>query len=276
MSMVIDVSAIDSQGLGGIASQVTLQIALSVRQTVAFWKTSLLLMLASPPTQLKAYSATTTSHIDTRPYMRLLVLKSMEVVVALQPSLDKRRQVCRLVGRFLALSSVAKTELQSMIGSFVYPFMHARTLMSIFDQSYTRIALMPEHGFKMWDPVVKEEMLASVLFLPNAEANLRACVSSLISATDATITHTGACQAAVPKNIAQFLYRRTEKRGEHVRLDWGEDEANWIPSKMREPSEETDNLAMSMSWSRPAASRFASRSHINVQEVLAAVDELER
>ena len=92
----------------------------------------------------------------------------------------------------------------------MYTFMHARTLMSIFDQSYTRIALMPQHGFKKWDPVVKEEMLASALFLPNAEANLRACVSSLISATDATITHTGTCQAAAPKDIAQFLYKRTE------------------------------------------------------------------
>ena len=87
--------------------------------------------------------------------------------------------------------------------------MHARTLMSMFDQSYTKVSLMPEHGFQRWDPVVKDEMFAAVLFLPNAEANLRACVSSLVSATDATLTRTGACQAAVPSN-PQFLYRRTE------------------------------------------------------------------
>ena len=130
---------------------------------------------------------------------------------AAAPLDNKRRQVCRLVGRFLSLSRVAKTELQSVMGGFVYPFMHARTLMSSFDQSYTRIALMSEHGFKMWDPVVKDEMLASVLFLPNAEASLRACVSSLISATDATITHTGGVPGCSPEKVAQFLYRRPEK-----------------------------------------------------------------
>lgn len=87
-----------------------------------------------------------------------------------------------------------------------------------------------------WDPQVYDEVFGAVLFLGLAEGNIRRPVSGRVSATDATVTKMGACSADVPRDLARFLYRRAEKKGESVRLDWDADEptlnlfhARWLP-----------------------------------------------
>ena len=138
--------------------------------------------------------------------------------------------------------------------------------MAIFGSAYTQINNMSSKGFQKWDPIVKDEILGAVLFLPFAEANLRAPISALVSATDATVTKAGPCTAAGPKSVARCLYKRTEQRGERVRLDWTTEEAKWVPTTMQKPTGDLDDMVMSLPWGHPRASRFATLSHINVQE----------
>ena len=48
--------------------------------------------------------------------------------------LDKRRQVFRLATSFLCQKRVCQNELESLVGNFICPFLHNRTLMTIFEK----------------------------------------------------------------------------------------------------------------------------------------------
>ena len=91
----------------------------------------------------------------------------------------------------------------------------------------------------------------AVLVLPFAEADVRAPVSRVISATDATVERAGSCTAQVPPKLADMLLIRAEKRGEHVRLDWHEHELVWQPCDLAPPSEDRDSLVRALPWGPP-------------------------
>ena len=152
----------------------------------------------------------------------------------------------------------------------VYPF------YGPFGSAYNWITDWKSHGFQKWAPELKEELLGAVLMLPLAKANLRAPISSLVSATDATVTKAGSCEACVPKAVARFMYKRSEMKGERVRLDWTTEELKWSPCAMQKPTGYLDELVASLPWKKPRASRFARNAHINIQELVAAADEIRR
>ena len=85
--------------------------------------------------------------------------------------------------------------------------------------AYLRISSLGSHVLGPWDPEIEEEFLAATHLLPFVEGNIRARVASLLSATERAMSHTSACVAAVPKEVAGLRYHRNERRGEHVQLD---------------------------------------------------------
>ena len=106
--------------------------------------------------------------------------------------------------------------------------------------------------FFRWNAAVYDEILFAVLVLPFAEADVRAPVSRVISATDATVERAGSCTAQVPPKLADMFFSRAEKRGELVILDWHEHELVWQPCDLAPPSEDLDNLVRVLPWENPA------------------------
>lgn len=126
--------------------------------------------------------------------------------------LDKLRQICRLVGGFWRKHQVSKWELQSIVGAFVNRFMHKRPCMSVFSKLYVVINNMRgNEKFVRWNAAVNDEILFAVLVLPFAEADVRAPVSRVISATDAAVERVGSCTAHVPPKLANVLFLQSRE-----------------------------------------------------------------
>lgn len=112
--------------------------------------------------------------------------------------------------------------------------------------------------------------------LPFAVADVRHLVSCHLSATDATLQCAGACVADVPRLVAEFLYRRSETRGEPFRLNLAQHELEWVPCKLAEPTGDLDQQDESFIWRHPRAASFQRVVHINIQEFLACACEIWR
>ena len=89
--------------------------------------------------------------------------------------------------RSLVNQPLAKSELQALIGNFIQPFLHDRCCMPVFGQAYRIINNMHKGRLYRWDPLLFDELLMAAVLLSLAEANIRAPVSALLSATDATV-----------------------------------------------------------------------------------------
>eukprot|EP00439_Symbiodinium_sp_Y106_P075620 s2733_g15.t1 len=102
----------------------------------------------------------------------------------------------------------------------------------------------------------------------------RSFVSSLL-ATDATPSSGGAVRAPVPGPLLPELWRRSEVRGETVRLDRSI-EADFLEAEPREPSRFASRLSESLDWKTVAGYTFRQVSHINLQETRALGREVRR
>ena len=107
--------------------------------------------------------------------------------------------------------------------------------MSVFSKLYVVINNMRDNEkFVRWNAAVYDEILFAFLVLPFAEADVRAPVSRVISATDATVERAGSCTAQVPPRLADMLFSRAEN------------EANMLDSIGTNP-----NLFGNLATSRP-------------------------
>ena len=104
---------------------------------------------------------------------------------------------------------ISKWELQSIVGAFANPFMHKRPCMSVYSKLYVVINNMKDNEKLLrWNSAVYDEILFAVFVLPFAEADVRAPVSRVISATDATVERARSCTAQVPPKLADMLFSR--------------------------------------------------------------------
>ena len=192
-------------------------------------------------------------------------------------ALDKRRQLARLAYAVCKRGFASKPILLSLVGSLVHPIMHCRTMMSIFSEVYIFIATMPSCTECRLPPGVVDELLIGSIMLASCYTNIRAPVSSTLSATDATNERGGACRCTVPHKLAHAAYRRGEQRGEHGLLRWDDIELEELPTKMERPSAEVDSLVKCLNWRSPIGYNFTGRrEHINIMELRALLDEITR
>jgi len=190
-------------------------------------------------------------------------------------NVDKRRQIARLTHAVVRRGSSTKPILQSLLGSIVHPFLHARHLMCCLSSVYKFLVSMPEDAETRLPAAVLDELMIASLWLACAHTNIRAPVSSTISATDATCIRGGRCRATVPGKLARALYRRGEARGEHGYLKWTDIECDELPTKMQRPNLELDELVTALPWRQAKGYDFVGAHHINIQELRAVVDEVE-
>ena len=95
-------------------------------------------------------------------------------------------------------------------------------------ETYIFIECMNDHDTYAIPQDVYDELLAASLLLTVAHTDVRAAVSTRISATDATVRRAGACQSVVPQKIANMFFRLSESRGStpaYVGLIWRQNSA---------------------------------------------------
>ena len=116
----------------------------------------------------------------------------------------------------------------------------------------------------------------SALFLVVAFTDIRAPVSTCVSATDATVRRAGACQAWVPQKVANACFRKSEARGEHTHLRRHDFEIQHRPIKMQEPGPDINEFVESLRWQNAIGYDFKVTEHINIQELKTIEDEIRR
>ncbi len=121
---------------------------------------------------------------------------------------------------------------------------------------------------------IRDELCMSVLFLALADVSVRAPVEDVLRCTDATPSGYGACETECPPKLMRALYRLGRHRGEHVRLDWADTQAPWLPSRMPKADAATNALFEQLAWRVSGAGHFRKTAHINLQETRALKAEL--
>ena len=114
-----------------------------------------------------------------------------------------------------------------------------------------------------------------------AVANIRWEVDSELTSTDATQFAGGSTRMSVCPELAQSLYRLTERAGADVHLLTEEERASPNDSRPEDcevlpPSEEVSELSLRLGWGRPRSYRFSKKAHINLQEMRALQMEIKR
>ena len=107
---------------------------------------------------------------------------------------------------------------------------------------------LPQAGWVDIPTFIADELRAVCLQLPICQTNLRAEPSTRVLATDATVTHAGACEATVSPSLATNLYCIAEARGAHVRLDMSQQDLRELELQQR--SDTTDHLCQALGGGR--------------------------
>lgn len=130
--------------------------------------------------------------------------------------------------------------------------MHMRLCFSAFQEVFNFVSTLSYGCFVKLLKEVLEELGAGALLLPLAQANIRWSLGSYVAESDATPTRQGVVQAPAPTAMLQALYRCSQVKSEHVRLDWADmpDDLRdtLYKSTMTKVSLELENLLRSMNW----------------------------
>ena len=180
--------------------------------------------------------------------------------------LEKLRQIECLIRAIILEGWASRKAMQKLMGLCIHPFMHRRELMSLFHHAYIFIEKLPDTGVRKLPAYVKDELLCALLVLPLAEANVRSPVSTQISATDASSKMGGRASTLTSKSLAKTLYRFSEKKGEHTRLDW-QLHAIDPPSRMEEAPLPLVEAMQKHCWTSTHSMRFSKKHHINLLEL---------
>jgi hypothetical protein len=78
----------------------------------------------------------------------------------------------------------------------------------------------------------------------------------------------------VSEQLAEELYKASEFKGEHVRLDWSGFEEQFNPTLMQKPQDHIHDIVDSLQWHQSRSYRFKTLSHVNLQEVRAVKAEV--
>lgn len=185
----------------------------------------------------------------------------------------KLKHLTDIIASVCSLKQVSKKLLQGVVGLLVHPFTHRRNLMCILQDTFTFIEKLKDGESRPLPPSVKEELICSGLVLPTCHSNIRWGVSKRVGASDASLSHGGRCASLVTSPIAQTLYRYSEHKGEHVRLDWSIG-AIAPESQMHRAPAEIEQLLSDLPWNQTESCKFAHKQHINILEAKMIFREL--
>ena len=179
--------------------------------------------------------------------------------------LVKLRHLSELLVKACTLKTVSKRMMQQLSGLLIHPFMHRRMLMSLLSETFTWTEGLSETDSRSMPASVREELIWSALCLPLAHMNIRWEISNRIACSDASLKMGGRCAATTTPEIAKTLYRFSEHRGEHIRLDWSNG-ALAPASTMEQVPQEIEDLIADHHWTETDSCYFYHKQHINLLE----------
>ena len=177
----------------------------------------------------------------------------------------KLRHLSELLVKACTLKTVSKRMMQQLSGLLIHPFMHRRMLMSLLSETFTWTETLSDIDSKPMPVSVREELIWSALCLPLAHSNIRWDISNRIACSDASLKMGGRCATSTLPEIAKTLYRFSEHRGEHIRLDWASG-ALAPSSTMEQAPQEVEDLIADHTWTVTDSCHFYHKQHINLLE----------
>jgi hypothetical protein len=177
--------------------------------------------------------------------------------------LSFRRQLWALSSLVLRIGWATKLTMQKMLGYYAVAWSFCRPLYGIFHGIYVWVDALGDGRWYKIPPNIAEELNAAAVHLAVAVVDLRAQISKKVWATDATPSHAGVTVAVVDDVLVDLLYRGSERRGAHVRLD---QEACCELDRLLKPVKELENIVESFPWKTTHSYAFHIKAHINLQE----------
>ena len=171
----------------------------------------------------------------------------------------------------LAQRSTSQELFRRSLALFTHPFMHRRELMAVFHRSFKWCCSLPSSRVARIPADIVDELLAAACMSPHAVGHLRWPIATELSCTDATPTAGGSVRATVQPPLAEALYRMTEHRGCHVRLDSRQQQH---AEQLLPPDPLVAEVVACIPWQVGRSHEFPETAHINLQEMREIVWEL--
>jgi len=181
----------------------------------------------------------------------------------------KRIMLVTLTARVLALRKVSKALLIRVQSLYTSPFMFRREFMCVFHRFFKFLATLSDEDLVTLPADIRDELFVALLLLPLAVADLRRPISNVISCTDATPCSGGACQFWGSKDLAKTLFRASEYRGQHVRLDKSDALNVEVRNKSAPLQEEPilKDICDFAPWVVSRSVEYAESAHVNLREL---------
>jgi hypothetical protein len=188
----------------------------------------------------------------------------------------KRSMICGMLSCVLLQTHISKKILERAVAQTTHPLMHRRELLSILSDTYLFMNSISYQGVYCIPDAIRSELVMLALCLPLCEADVRWPISEKVSATDATPTFMGACEAAAPSKVTHDMYRVSEHRGTYTRLDWPCFDISPAATRLKRPTAALADIVRSLDWHTTCSKPFHFIHHVNVQEMEALSVELQR
>ena len=185
-------------------------------------------------------------------------------------SFDRLAQLFLLSFQALCCRALSKGVLQSLLGSYVHPFMHRRACMCTLGQIFGYTSSLDERHAATLPATIADELLSAALVLGVSDANIRAPVSSTIHCSDATPSRVGTVEGTVARTMAEGLYDYSEHRGRYVRLDWSSLQDVLHPWDHAEPPPQLQQALRGVHWREGRNQDLKHSDHVNITEAKAA------
>ena len=186
-----------------------------------------------------------------------------------------RQQVYMLIAAVVRAGFATRSILEKINGFVAFFCQFRRELFSLQHHMYNFVSGLPGDAWVRLPGFILDELRSVSLHLPFCVWHMRRAFASSLLATDATPSSGGAVRANVPEPLLKELWRRSEIRGEAVRLDRSV-EADILESEPKEPSRFASRISESLDWKVVAGYSFRQVSHINLQETRALAREIRK
>ena len=189
--------------------------------------------------------------------------------------LTMRRDLWSLLRLVLKTGLVSKKIMQKLLGYICFCFQYRREFFSLIHRGFVFTDELKEDAWSRLPSDIADELRAVALHLPLAVWHMRRGLSTQLVATDATPSTGGSTVTNIPMKLAKELFRRSEYKGKHVRLDVSQFE-EVIPGGQEKGCSDIDQLAKGLHWTVQDSYSFRQTSHVNLQELRAIKCEIKR
>ena len=165
--------------------------------------------------------------------------------------------------------------MQSLLSSFVHPFSHCKSLMSISGTAFKWVHSLEKNVMIRIPPDVREELFIAALHLLVACTNIHAPVSSHVTCSGATLTTAGVVESRVSRDLSLALYHHSQHKGAYTRLDWTQTDWCLQPWKLTKLPDVLCAAVRAANWKCCAQYDFSIVNHVNIQERHATLSALE-